>query len=93
MNREGERPVTALEHWFLSFGFRRNRAIHADDAPLLRYERGTRYDGHWFYVPERVLRESILVSSMTLGLVEIWQEPGHRALMRKLNDLLESHDS
>lgn len=59
--------VTSLEHWFRSFGEARNTIIH-EGVPVKQTYRAKRsaYNGPYFFVAERVLREAIRVEVANL---------------------------
>jgi len=81
-----ESNVTELQHWFLTFGERRNTIIHDGTSPKFSYTlRGSRYNGFIFRTAERLLRESIKVSMKQLGYPDIWRSETRRSLGRLLS--------
>ena len=59
--------VTPLEHWFRSFGDARNTIIHEGRSPRHIYRaRRSRYNGPFFFVASRVLREALRVEVAAL---------------------------
>jgi hypothetical protein len=70
--------LTDLEYWFVLFGRVRNEVIHDGTIPTLSRENGTNYDGLYFHIAERLLRESIRVAVGKLGYLDPWRSQDWR---------------
>ena len=82
--------VTPLEHWLTKFNWVRNKIIHKGHVPSYEYRQAlpsgeaSPYEGNYFNVAERLLRESILVSFVAEGHPDLWMEEHTRNFARTL---------
>jgi len=82
-NRPPHKSVTAtdLEHWFLTFGEKRNDVIHNGALARLDYtEKDSAYSGNVVLVGERVFREAVKMQLEMLGYSDLWQSGLNRAI-------------
>ncbi len=85
--------MSNLEHWYCSFADARNKIIHDGVIPPLEYRaKGSTYEGHYFHVGERLLRETIEILFDAAGYPDLWRSSMSRAITRVLRDLDVSGD-
>lgn len=66
--------LTDLEHWFMEFAGARNSIIHDGIVPSLTYnEPNSKYNGHFVFTAEFLLRAVIKVALGTLGYPDLWR--------------------
>jgi hypothetical protein len=86
--KEKEAKLTNLEHWYCAFADARNTIVHEGIIPPLVYRaKGSAYEGHFFHVGERLLRETIKVLFDEHGYPDLWRTTLSRAISRGLERL------
>lgn len=67
--------LTDLGHWFSTFGTARHLVVHEGLVPSLSYdETGSRYNGPFFHIGERLLREAIASALVKVGYIDLWRD-------------------
>lgn len=80
--------LSNIEHWYCSFADARNTIIHEGVIPSLMYRaRGSAYEGHYFHVGERLLRETIKILFDGQGYPDLWRTSLARAIVRSMDEL------
>jgi hypothetical protein len=75
--------LTDLGHWFSSFGKARHEVVHEGLVPEQMYgEQDSPYNGPYFFIGERLLRETIRVLLRGFGYEDMWKHGGTRELAR-----------
>lgn len=75
--------ATSLQHWFFSFAQTRNSIIHQGVVPALIYRQPrSRYNGHYVWTAEWLLRVAILIAMDKLGLEDLWRSEVYRIVKR-----------
>jgi hypothetical protein len=66
--------LTDLEHWFMAFADVRNSIIHKGIVPTTTYnEKNSKYNGHFVFTAEFLLRATIKVSLGKFGYPDLWR--------------------
>jgi hypothetical protein len=86
--REHVDKLTNLEHWYCSFAGARNTIIHDGVIPSLAYEAsGSAYQGHYFHVGERLLRETMKILFDGQGYPDLWRTSLARSISRAMDEM------
>lgn len=81
--------LTDLGHWFSSFGQARHEVVHEGLVPAQMYsEQDSPYNGPYFFIGERLLRETIRVLLRGFGYEDMWENAGTRELARLVTKAL-----
>jgi hypothetical protein len=82
---DGPNPQTAFSHFICAFGYQRNRIVHDGAATAHTYvQEGSRYEGHFVDVADRIVREAILVALGECGYSGLSRSAGHREVIRRV---------
>ncbi len=85
-NNEHTAKLTNLEHWYCSFADVIKSMIHEGVIPSLNYKvSGSAYEGHYFHVGERLLRETIKILFDGRGYPDLWRTSLARAIVRAMD--------
>lgn len=77
--------LSNLGHWFSTFGSARHLVVHEGLVPALSYnETGSRYNGPFFHIGERLLREAVSAALTRFGYTNLWQDEWGRVTEKVL---------
>lgn len=77
--------LSDLGHWFSTFGSARHLVVHEGLVPGLTYnETGSRYDGPFFHIGERLFREAVSAALSRFGYTNLWQDEWGRVTEKVL---------